>query len=441
MVCCIALTVLCATHQTASGEQATVLTRGQWKDQPVRTLADLTDFRPAQPALNQYGGWADGPQLEATGFFRTQRVDGRWWMVDPEGRLFLSVGICSVNADEKALSRTPIGSLPNWAKTTHDLLRANGVNTLGCWSDWGAFTGDQRLPYTRRWNFMSTFGRKLKVTGAGFGHTQYHKDAMPLFHPDFESFCDEHAKQMAETKDDPWLIGHFSDNELPLRPNLLNIYLAQPEDDNGYRAAKAWWDKRRREQGYAEGQEPGTADQDAFLTFAAKRYYETVGAAIKKYDPNHMYLGSRVHGACIRPATFRGSTAVDIVSVNYYHRWTPEPDRISAWAEASGRPILVSEWYAMALPDADPKVSGAGFRVQTHEDRGLFYQNFALGLLEHPDCVGWHWFKYRPDQERKQIGIVDQDYQPYEALLSSMMQLNQQVYPLATYFEAGRPAR
>ena len=45
---------------------------------------------------DKYGGWAGGPQLEATGFFRVQKHEGKWWLVDPEGRLFWSHGIVAV---------------------------------------------------------------------------------------------------------------------------------------------------------------------------------------------------------------------------------------------------------------------------------------------------------------------------------------------------------
>lgn len=45
---------------------------------------------------SKYGGYKQ-KQLEATGFFRTEKVDGRWWLVDPEGYLFLSVGVDCVN--------------------------------------------------------------------------------------------------------------------------------------------------------------------------------------------------------------------------------------------------------------------------------------------------------------------------------------------------------
>lgn len=45
---------------------------------------------------SRFGGWKDGPQLEPTGFFRVEKVDGKWWMVDPEGHLFFSHGVANV---------------------------------------------------------------------------------------------------------------------------------------------------------------------------------------------------------------------------------------------------------------------------------------------------------------------------------------------------------
>ncbi|CAB9493635.1 agarase [Alteromonas macleodii] len=45
---------------------------------------------------SQYGGWKKGPKQQGTGFFRTQKVNGQWWMVDPEGYLFFSHGPANV---------------------------------------------------------------------------------------------------------------------------------------------------------------------------------------------------------------------------------------------------------------------------------------------------------------------------------------------------------
>ncbi len=45
---------------------------------------------------SKYGGWKDGPTLKATGFFRSEKVDGKWALVDPEGYLFFSNGLANI---------------------------------------------------------------------------------------------------------------------------------------------------------------------------------------------------------------------------------------------------------------------------------------------------------------------------------------------------------
>ncbi|WP_143873724.1 agarase [Catenovulum sediminis] len=45
---------------------------------------------------SRFGGWKNGPKLESTGYFRVEKIDGRWWMVDPDGYLFFSHGPANV---------------------------------------------------------------------------------------------------------------------------------------------------------------------------------------------------------------------------------------------------------------------------------------------------------------------------------------------------------
>jgi len=83
--------------------------------------------------------------------------------------------------------------------------------------------------------------------------------------------------------------------------------------------------------------------------------------------------------------------------------------------------------------------------VATQQDRGWFYQNFTLGLLESKVCVGWHWFKYidndptdlktDPSNRDSNKGIVNVKYEPYQPLLDAMQELNHAAYPLTDYFD------
>src|SRR6185437_13009010 len=69
----------------------------------VHSDSDLTDAlaaekkdlaaHPGPTDRDEYGGWSTGPRLKATGFFRTEKVDGKWWLVTPTGHVFFSMGL------------------------------------------------------------------------------------------------------------------------------------------------------------------------------------------------------------------------------------------------------------------------------------------------------------------------------------------------------------
>ena len=117
---------------------------------------------------------------------------------------------------------------------------------------------------------------------------------------------------------------------------------------------------------------------------------------------------------------------------------------MTGWLQSAERPFIQSEWYAKQS-DLAAKAAGAGFRVATQLDRGLFYQNHALGLMDHPGAIGWHWFKYRdnypndkrgvPSNTDSNKGIVLLSLELYQPLMQAMDQLNRQVYSLADYFD------
>ena len=64
---------------------------------------------PGPADWNKYGGWTAGPQLKATGRFRTEKLDGKWWLVDPEGRLYWSFGPVRVTPSS---AMTPLNGDP-----------------------------------------------------------------------------------------------------------------------------------------------------------------------------------------------------------------------------------------------------------------------------------------------------------------------------------------
>lgn len=421
---------------------------------PTRALADLGSIE-RDASLDRFGGLASR-KSNATGFFRTQQIDGRWWIIDPDGGRFICRGMNSVTpvatkAGREAL-RAAFSTEANWAAKSTAFLRSAGFNSAGAWSD-HALLGSITPPLAqaRLWSFMSSYGKKRGGTFMKAGHVGYPNDCPFIFDPEFAEFCDVHASQLAPGKDDPWLIGHFSDNEMPWSRKLLDRYLELPAADPGQRAARKWLEDKH---GAGASAETVTdTDRRAFLEFAVDRYLSIVAAAIRKHDPNHLFLGVRLHEVAYDlPEVFRAAGRhCDVLSVNYYRAWTPQNDRMTMWARESGRPFLVTECYAKGADSGMANTGGAGWLVKTQKDRGLFYQHFVLGLLESRSCVGWYWHRYAdndpadkkvdPSNRDSNKGIVSARYEPWRPLLEEMTAVNERVYGIIELFDAQKEGR
>jgi hypothetical protein len=406
------------------------------------TLSHLPDFQPTALALDAWGGRTDRRE-PATGFFRVQRIDGRWHLIDPLGGRFLSVGVNSVKVADPPENPTAFATRfhdrKGWAELTHEDLTKLGFNSIGCWSDAKAFKDAQiTVPWTAQWNLMSRYAATKKVVKFEYGHTGYLNDCIPAFDPEFVEFCEREAKELRATKDDPSLLGHFSDNELPLkRTGIIHRYLALPETDAGHRKAREWLAAHNLTPEHIQ-----PADDGAFAAMVIARYYEVVSAAIRRNDPNHLFLGSRFHGFnLVQDETFTACAPyLDVISINYYGRWTPDQAELDHWASLSGRPLLVTEWYAKGDDAGLDDKLGAGFSVATQAERGKMYENFTIGLLRNRNCVGWHWFRWTDDVSKSPSnkGVYSGEFTPYVPLAQAMTAINKVVYRLQDYLDGAR---
>merc|ERR1711937_721156 len=107
------------------------------------------------------------------------------------------------------------------------------------------------------------------------------------------------------------------------------------------------------------------------------------------------------------------------------------------WEIASGKPFLITEFYAKGADSKMPNRGGAGWVVKTQKDRGLFFEHFCLGLMEHPGCVGFHWFKYMDDDPTEKHkdpakisnkGLLNHRYEKYVELHEAMKHFNLRGY-------------
>ncbi|QXH36926.1 beta-galactosidase [Pseudomonas muyukensis] len=86
-------------------------TRGRWPEKIVndeqlkaadtREQAQLKAWLAERDTLklDAYGGVLAGPVFEAKGFFRSEKHEGRWYLVTPDGHPFYSLGVNAVAAD------------------------------------------------------------------------------------------------------------------------------------------------------------------------------------------------------------------------------------------------------------------------------------------------------------------------------------------------------
>lgn len=377
----------------------------------VRLLNDVT----TSGSFSNYGGNLNR-QTDATGFFRIKKVNNCWYIVDPEGYLFYTVGVNSVSKGGSV-------QLP-------DLLRNIGTNTLGCWSDETINDGVQRkMAYCPRWNFMLTYKNTTQRT-----KDLYADGIIPVFDPAYITYCDNLSKQLTATSTDPYLLGHFSDNELPIYDNttygnLLDRFLAiTDKNDPNYLAAKSWMVARK-----GENYSITSIDREEFHGYVTGTYYQITGEAIRRYDPNHLYLGSRLHGAAKdKPSIFtEAGKYVDVISINVYGVWTPSKSQMDRWS-SGGKPFFVTEFYAKAEDSGLPNLTGSGWLVPAQSDRAKFFENFTLALIEHPGSVGFHHFRYQDDADANK-GLINAGYQWYEPLKNSFYKVARDIYSLREF--------
>jgi hypothetical protein len=452
---------------------------------------DLADH-PGPANWNRWGGWADGPKLDATGFFRPVKHDGRWLLADPDGRLFFSHGIDCV----RHTGATPVDDRDGWwrdfpgdrprmkpffgragriirdyykgkhprtfdfamanalrkygsdwqgeaAALAHKRLRSWGLNTIGNWSD-------SDIYLRRKTPYVATVGFHAPPIQGSEGYWGKFKDP---FHPDFETNLNAAMeRQTRTTAGDPWCLGYFVDNEIAWggETSLAEAALASPPDQPAKRAFlkdlqkkyrninrlnEAWatdhasWDALAKATKPPDAKRAG-ADLRAFYTRLAERYFRLCRAAVKRVASKQMYLGCRFAWVNDRAAR-AAAKACDVVSYNRYQRSVDGfrlPDGVDA-------PVLIGEFHFGAL---DRGLFHTGLvPVASQQARAEAYKTYVRSAVAHPQIVGCHWFKYKDqstvgralDGENYQIGFLDICDTPYPETIAACRAVGYGLYP------------
>lgn len=401
---------------------------------------------------NQYGGWAAGPTLEATGHFRTQKHEGKWWLVDPLGNLFWSHGIdcirpgaaTPVTDREHFFTELPetselysdgsgaareyykgreyrmydlrtanlekkyqTGWRDTWAERAHKRLRSWGVNTIACWSDESVYL-KRKTPYVV---YLSSGG--AQISGAeGF----WRKFPDPFDNGFKESLAESLKRQKDRSSDDPWCIGYFVDNELSwgddtflaagvvqspatqaakivLVSELKRQYKRIGEINKAWGSSFSSWDDLLENREEPES-EASKADLKAFNQKIAAEYFRVIQEQIRHFAPQKLYLGPRIALHAYPDESSRGAWLVPIAAefcdvVSFNrYRFTCLELRLPAGVD---RPIIIGEFHFGAL---DRGMLHTGLRsAYDQEERAVLYEFYLKQALENPFLVGTHWFQ------------------------------------------------
>jgi hypothetical protein len=460
--------------------------------------ADLA-AHPGPADRDAWGGWAAGPRLEATGFFRVAKHEGRWWLVDPDGRLFWSHGITGVRAHSATTpltdreryftlppANTPLGAfhgsasnaprghyagrrfatynftganlqrkygdgwLPAFAAMSHRRLRSWGMNTVANWSQPEVYL-ERRTPYV----VAIHFGAPTIASSQG----TWGKFPDPFDPGHAAALAARMAKEKGASAGDPWCLGYFVDNELEwgdgtsLPLAVLRSPAAQPAkrafaDDLRARhgtiealnaawgTAHASWDALLGATGPPDAKR-AAADLRAFAARLAEAYFRNVREAVRAAAPRQLYLGCRFAGSAPAFAAAAAAHGCDVVSYNLYRRDVAD----FRLPDGADRPVIVGEFHFGAL---DRGLFHPGLqKVADQAARGDAYRAYVGGALRNPQIVGTHWFQYgdqattgRNDGENYQIGFLDVCDTPYPETIAAAREIGAALYER----RAGAPA-
>ena len=451
---------------------------------------ELAD-KPGPESFNRFGGWKNGPQHTSAKFFRVEKHEGRWWLIDPDGCRFWSHGMDAVSTRFGGTGvehrENYFGGLPKedtklgkyyfastWAfgfyadkipfkmynhllanlhrkygedyqaefeDMSHKRLRSWGFNTLASWCD-ASVNRQQRTPYVE---FVYVEDGPV-LEGAQKMWTQFHD----VFDPRFRKSIAHGIEKVKYSVGDPWCMGYYVDNELYWGSDIdLALWTLRC---NPRQAAKqeflkdlktkyetidalnqAWGTEHASWSDLGETTETpdvNKANEDLrqFSKKTSEAYFRTVKEELAKAAPGQLYLGCRF--------IWDNGTAIraackyaDVVSFN---RYLYSVDQMTL-PQGEDKPILVGEFHFGALDRGLFHPTRAPAKNQ--KNRGECYKNYVLSALRNPLFVGTHWFQYydeptagRGDGENYNTGFLDVCDSPYPEMVTAAREVADRMY-------------
>jgi len=397
---------------------------------------------------SKYGGYLQA-KGKATGFFHTEKIDGRWWFVDPEGYLFLSHGVDCVS--------------PGGGGNIRDLDKRNGMYKEVPPQNISQNQGRRGGPSFGTWNLFRRYGEDYQVKSRemiikrmdkwglntianwssqevmkmnrkafmfqlrGVGIESGLMGLPDVYAADFATKVDAGCKvSVEEYKDNLWLIGYFTGNEpswLEQELRLCDLILEGADKPI----------KTELKTFLAKGDTHERRKEFIFKTF--RIFLETVDRAIKKYDPNHLNLGIRFGNVMgiDREILEICKDVFDVFSFNCYDLY-PKKEMMDRAAEITGLPMIIGEYH---FGTVDRGMAQSLWQVNSQQERGVAYRYYTERAYSHPGLIGSAYFQWcdqdltgRFDGENYNCGLVDVTDRPYQHQVEAMMETAKRLFEI-----------
>jgi len=428
---------------------------GQWNlsdyDGKIHSLAELQTAWKTEDSLesstlpysySKYGGYLQR-QVRATGYFRTEKIDGRWWFVDPEGYLFLSHGVDCVCAGGGGQIRDLDKREGMYKEIPPMPASGRGMPSFGRWNlqrrygdDFRKKANEQIIRRMNRWglNTIANWSgidvvaqnnmafvlqlRDIGIDGELMGLADVYSSA-------YQINVDKAIREFVIAyKDNPWLIGYFLGNE----PAWLGreLQLCQSILDGKDRPIK-----KALQTYLSVGDTEARRVQFVFDTFDT--FIKYVNASLKKNDPNHLNLGIRFGNimGIDKRLLLSCKEAFDVLSFNCYSL-SPDRAMLDFGEEVTGLPMIVGEYH---FGTVDRGMAQSLWQVDSQQERGVAYRYYTENAFAHPNLIGTAYFQWgdqditgRFDGENYNCGLVDVTDRPYQYQVEAMSETAKQLY-------------
>lgn len=400
-----------------------------------------------------YGGYKQ-KQVKATGFFRTEKIDGRWWFVDPEGYLFLSVGVDCVspggggNAKQIDQRRNLFKVLPPAeiaARLRPDGQRQDTTSaSFGAWNLYRRYGDDYQAKAHERiilrmdkwglntianWSSAEVAALGKKAFTAQLRSVGIERGLMGLadvYAPAFAAAVDSavHAS-VTPQKENPWLMGYFVANEpawLGQEARLCAMILDGPDRPiktvlQTFLATNDTPERRK-----------------AFILQTFNTFLQTVNTALRKHDPHHLNLGIRFGNIAELDEEILTicKDNFDVLSFNCYALY-PDHPMMDRALRITGLPMIIGEYH---FGTVDRGMAQSLWQVNSQQERGAAYRYYTENGYAHPGLIGTAYFQWcdqdltgrRNDGENYNCGLIDVTDRPYAHQVHAMMETARRLY-------------